>query len=111
MIEYDCAAFGITGLETALALALDRLVHQGVISLTRLVELCSTNPARIFKLENRGTLKPGAHADVTIFDPERVWTFDVSRSKSKSRNTPFDGWTFRGAPVATIVGGKIISKI
>jgi dihydroorotase len=110
MIEYDCAAFGITGLETAIGLAFERLVHTGVISLQRLVELCSTNPARIFKLEGRGTLKAGAHADVTILDAERTWTFDAAHSKSKSRNTPFDGWTFRGAAVCTIVGGRIVYR-
>ncbi|GAC1445872.1 MAG: dihydroorotase [Pyrinomonadaceae bacterium] len=108
LVEYDCAAFGITGLETAVGLAFERLVNQGVIGLERLVELCSCNPARIFKLDNRGTLKPDAHADLTILDPDLKWTFDVSSSKSKSRNTPFSGWTFRGAAVATIVGGRIV---
>jgi dihydroorotase len=107
-LEYDQAPSGIVGLETALGLALDRLVHQGVISLERLVELCATNPARILSLEDRGTLRKGARADVTILDPEHVWTFDASRSKSKSRNTPFDGWSFRGAAVATIVGGRVV---
>jgi dihydroorotase len=79
-----------------------------VISLERLVELCSTNPARILSLEERGTLRAGARADLTILDPELAWTFEVSRSKSKSRNTPFDGYTFRGAAVATLVGGRIV---
>ena len=104
-LEFDHAPFGITGLETAVGLALDRLVHRGVVDLERLVELCSVNPARIFDLEGRGTLRPGAWGDVTILDPELRWTFDAARSKSKSRNTPFDGWTFQGAAVATIVGG------
>ena len=108
-LEFDHAAFGITGLETAVGLALDRLVNRGLIGLGRLVELCSVNPARIFKLEGRGTLRPGAWADVTILDPARQWTFDASRSKSKSRNTPFDGWTMRGAPVAAIVAGRVVS--
>jgi dihydroorotase len=107
-LEYDHAPFGITGLETGVALALDRLVHEGVIGLERLVELCSVNPARIFNLADRGTLRRGAIADVTILDPDLSWTFDVKESKSKSRNTPFDGWTFRGAAVATIVGGRIV---
>src|SRR5438132_925839 len=107
-LEYDQAPFGIVGLETAIGLALDRLVHKGVISLERLVELCTTNPARILKLDERGSLKKGSLADVTILDPEHVWTFDASRSKSKSRNTPFDGWSFRGAGVATIVAGRIV---
>jgi len=107
-LEYDQAPFGIVGLETAVGLAMDRLVHQGVISLERLVELCATNPARILKLEDRGALRSGGQADVTILDPEHVWTFDASRSKSKGRNTPFDGWSFRGAAVATVVAGRIV---
>ncbi|PYS39722.1 MAG: dihydroorotase [Acidobacteria bacterium] len=107
-LEYDEAPFGIVGLETSVGLALDRLVKPGVISLERLVELCSVNPARILALENYGTLRAGARADLTIMDPELTWTFDVSRSKSKSRNTPFDGYEFRGAAVATIVGGRIV---
>jgi len=107
-LEFDHAAFGITGLETAVGLALDRLVHGGRITLERLVELFSTNPARIFGLEGRGTLRPGAWGDVTVLDPELRWTFDASRSRSKSRNTPFDGWTFQGAAVATVVGGRLV---
>ncbi|HEX6186292.1 MAG TPA: dihydroorotase [Pyrinomonadaceae bacterium] len=107
-LEFDHAAFGITGLETAVGLALDRLVHGGRVTLERLVELFSVNPARIFRLEGRGTLRPGAWGDVTVLDPELRWTFDASRSKSKSRNTPFDGWTLRGAAVATIVGGRLV---
>lgn len=109
-LEYDQAPFGITGLETAVGLALDRLVHEGTIDLERLVELCSTNPARIFNLTDRGTLRKGAWADVTIIDPELTWTFDVSRSKSRSRNTPFDGRTMRGAAVATIVAGRVLFR-
>src|SRR2546423_323773 len=107
-LEYDQAPSGIVGLETSVGLALDRLVNEGVISIEHLVELCATNPARILKLEDRGTLRPGAHADVTIIDPERAWTFDVSRTKSKSRNTPFDDYALRGGAVATIVGGRIV---
>ncbi|HEX8189278.1 MAG TPA: dihydroorotase [Pyrinomonadaceae bacterium] len=106
-LEFDRAAFGITGLETAVGLAFDRLVHGGLVTLERLVELFSVNPARIFRLEGRGTLRPGAHGDLTILDPELRWTFDASRSKSKSRNTPFDGHTFHGAAVAAVVGGRL----
>src|SRR2546423_519631 len=84
-LEFDQAPFGITGLETAVGLALDRLVNEGKIRLERLVELCSINPARIFNLTDRGTLRKGAWGDVTMIDPELIWTFDVSRSKSKSR--------------------------
>lgn len=106
-LEFDQAPFGITGLETAVGLAFD-LVQKGVITLERLVELCSTNPARIFGLQARGTLAPGAYADVTLLDPEFKWTFDVSSSKSKSRNTPFSGRAMAGAAVATIVSGRIV---
>ena len=107
-LEFDRAAFGITGLETAVGLAFERLVHPGLITLERLVALFSVNPARIFRLEGRGTLRPGAHGDVTILDPELRWTFAAARSKSKSRNTPFDGYTFHGAAVATVVGGRLV---
>ncbi|HEX8337542.1 MAG TPA: dihydroorotase [Pyrinomonadaceae bacterium] len=107
-LEFDRAAFGITGLETAVGLAFDRLVHGGLITLDRLVELFSVNPARIFRLEGRGTLRPGSHGDVTILDPDQRWTFQASLSKSKSRNTPFDGRAFHGAAVATVVGGRLV---
>ena len=107
-LEYDQAPFGIVGLETAVGLAMDRLVREGAISLERLVELCATNPARILRLEDRGSLRAGTRADLTILDPEMTITFDVSRSKSKSRNTPFDGYTFRGGAVATIVAGRVV---
>src|SRR5437660_2526017 len=107
-LEYDQAPFGIVGLETAIGLALDRLVHPGTISLERLIELCATNPARILHLADCGTLRTGARADLTILDPELTWTFDAVQSKSKSRNTPFDGYTFRGAAVATIVAGRVV---
>jgi dihydroorotase len=109
-LEFDNAPFGITGLETAVGLALDRLVHTGTINLQKLVELCSVNPARIFNLENRGTLRKGAWGDVTILDPDLLWTFDAAQSKSKSRNTPFDQWRLRGAAVATIVAGRILYR-
>jgi dihydroorotase len=75
--------------------------------LARLVELFTAGPARVLGL-NRGRLSAGAPADVTIFDPERSWTYDVNKSYSKSRNTPFDGRTFRGGPVATIVNGRFV---
>lgn len=107
-LEFDRAPFGITGLETAVGLAFNELVHKGVIGLERLVELCSTNPARIFKLAGRGTLTPGSIADITIIDPEHKWIYRNTDSRSKSRNSPFDGWEFTGKAVATIVGGKIV---
>jgi dihydroorotase len=107
-LEYDHAPFGITGLETAIGLAFERLINPGIISLQRFVEMCATNPARIFNLEGRGTLKVGSIADVTIIDPDLQWTFRAADSKSKSKNTPFDGRQFTGAAVITIVGGKIV---
>jgi dihydroorotase len=106
-LEFDQAPFGIIGLETAVGLALE-LVNRGLINLARLVELCAVNPARIFDLADRGTLSKNAHADITILDPAYEWTFDVKASKSKSRNTPFDGRTMTGAAVATIVGGRLV---
>ncbi len=106
-LEFDQAPFGITGLETAVGLAFD-LVHQGLIDLERVVQMCATNPARIFGLTDRGSLKQGAHADVTILDPQLEWVFDVNRSKSKSRNTPFHDRAMQGAAVATIVGGRLV---
>ena len=107
MLEFDQAPFGVIGLETAVSLALDRLVHQGRVSLPRLVELMSAAPARILKLRGKGALTPGYDADVTVLDPERVVTVDAARSKSKSHNTPFHGWTLRGAPVMTLVAGRV----
>lgn len=109
-LEYDRAPFGITGVETAVGLAFNELVHKGIIDLVRLVQMCSTNPARIFKLTGRGTLAPGSIADVTIIDPDLKWTYKTAESRSKSRNTPFDGWEFIGAAVATIVGGRIVYR-
>jgi dihydroorotase len=109
-LEYDRAPFGITGLETSVGLALTELVHKGIIGLERLVELCSTNPAKILRLNGRGTLKAGSAADITILDPGLEWTYIDSESRSKSRNSPFDGRKFRGATVATIVGGKFVYK-
>jgi len=106
-LEYDQAPFGIIGMETAVGLAFD-LINQGVIDIERLVEVLATNPARILGLENRGTLGAGAYADVTILDPSFQWTVDASRSKSKSRNTPFDGRVMTGAAVATIVAGRVV---
>jgi dihydroorotase len=109
-LEYDRAPMGITGLETAIGLAFNELVHKGVIDLKRLIELCSSNPARIFNLKERGTLKVGSIADITILDPDLMWTYRNADSKSKSKNSPFDGWNFTGAAVATIVGGRIVYR-
>lgn len=109
-LEYDRAPMGITGLETALGLAFNELVHKGLIDLVRLVELCSTNPAKIFKLKDRGSLRVGSIADITILDPDLQWTYKNADSKSKSKNSPFNDWSFTGAAVATIVGGKIVYR-
>lgn len=110
-LEYDRAPFGITGLETGVGLALSELVHKGVIGLERFVEMCSAAPARIFKLEGRGTLKPGSFADITLIDPEMKWTYSNADSRSKSKNCPFDGWEFTGRAVASIVGGRVVYKL
>jgi dihydroorotase len=110
-LEYDRAPFGIAGLETAVGLAFDELVHKGIIGLERLVEMCSANPAKIFKLEGRGTLAPGSHADVTIIDPELKWKYSSLESRSKSKNSPFEGREFTGRAVATIVGGRVVFKL
>jgi dihydroorotase len=107
--EFDDAPFGIVGLETAVPLMMDRLVRSGAIDLQRLVELMSVNPARILGIE-KGTLKVGADADVTILDPELEATVDVSQFRSKSRNSPFHGWTLKGWPVVTVVGGRVVHE-
>jgi len=107
MQEFEKCPFGIIGLETALGLALEHLVHTGKISLTRLVALLTTGPARVLRLD-RGTLRVGVPADVTIFSTDLEWTYDVNQSFSKSRNSPFDGHTFRGGPMATIVDGAMV---
>jgi dihydroorotase len=106
-VEFDKAPFGIIGLETAVPLALDRLYHAGIVTLRRLVQLMSANPARILNVGG-GTLRPDRPADVTVFAPDVATTVDLSRSRSKSRNSPFDGWTLRGAVVATIVDGVTV---
>src|SRR6202049_2213905 len=107
-VEFERASFGITGLETAFALAITKLHRDQKIPLARIVELFTAGPARVIDLRGRGTLARGSHADVTIFDPKKRWTFDAAKSHSKSRNTPFDGWQLTGKVVATIVSGKIV---
>jgi dihydroorotase len=109
-IEFERAAFGITGLETALGLAVTRLHRDHKIPLTRIVELFTAGPARVVDLRGRGTLTRGSHADVTIFDPKKRWTFEAAKSHSRSHNTPFDGWQLTGKVVATIVGGRIVHR-
>jgi len=105
--EFDHAAFGVVGLETAVGLLLDRLVRPGLLPLATLVSRLSRDPARLLNLPG-GSLAPGALADVTILDPEAAWTIDPARFRSKSRNTPFGGFTLTGGPWMTIVGGAVV---
>jgi len=107
-VEFDYAPFGITGLETELALSLMQLVHTKRISLTAMIAKYTVNPARLLNL-NKGTLGAGADADVTIFDPTHEWIYQREDSASKSRNNPFFGWKFKGKAIATVVAGKLIS--
>jgi dihydroorotase len=106
-VEFDQAPFGITGLETAVSLCFDRLVHRGVVTLSQLVELLSVNPARILNIPG-GSLSEGAPADITLLAPDLAVTVDVALMKSKSKNTPFNGWPLRGGVAATIVGGRLV---
>jgi dihydroorotase len=106
-MEFDLAPFGIVGLETCVSICFDRLIHPGVIRLSRLVELLSTNPARILNVP-AGTLSEGAVADVSILAPDLAVTIDPSTFRSKARNTPFAGWQFKGGVAATIVGGRTV---
>jgi dihydroorotase len=103
-VEFDRAPFGVTGFETALGLALE-VVHAGKLSLMRMVELFSSGPARVLGLQRK--IAAGEPSDLTIFSAEHEWTFQTNESASKSRNSPFDGCTFRGAPMATVVAGRI----
>ncbi len=107
MQEFERCPFGIIGLETAVALALEVLVQTGRITLNRMVELFTAGPESVMRL-GRGTLAPGAPGDVTVFSTDLEWTYDVNQSFSRSRNSPFDGRTFRGGPVATIVNGEFV---
>src|SRR5262249_1467809 len=106
-VEFDRAPFGITGLETAVSLCFDRLVHAGVITLARLIELLSVNPARILSVAG-GALTEGAPADISILAPDLPVTGSAKTMRSKSKNTPFDGWQLRGGVAATIVGGRTV---
>ncbi len=107
-VEFDRAPFGILGFETAIALSLEQLVHTGRISLMRMIELFTTGPARVLGIERK--LAKGQPADVTIFSTDHSWTYNVGESPSKSRNSPFDKRMFKGAPMATIVAGRLIFK-
>ncbi|HUK15496.1 MAG TPA: dihydroorotase [Bryobacteraceae bacterium] len=109
MQEFERCPFGVIGLETAVGLALEQLLHSGKISLVRLVELFTSGPEAILRL-GRGRLAQGAPADVTILSTDLEWTYDVNQSFSRSRNSPFHGRTFRGGPVATMVNGEFVWK-
>lgn len=113
MQEFEKCPFGIIGLETAVGVSLEVLVHTAKISLPRLVALYTSEPARVIGWtgeQARGALKPGYAGDVTIFHPEYPWTYDVAKSESKSRNSPFSGRTFRGGPIYTVVSGQVVWK-
>jgi dihydroorotase len=105
--EFEQAPFGITGLETALGLCISILHAKNKVPLTRIVELLSTNPARVMGLHGRGALAVGSHADVTVLDPAKKWTYHAAQSHSKSKNSPFDGWQLQGRVAATVVAGAI----
>ncbi len=107
MVEFDRAPFGIVGLETAVPIVFDRLVHTGRISVRRMIELLSVNPARILGVPG-GSLADGSPADITILDPDRPVTIQAATLRSRSKNTPYDGWQFRGGVTATIVGGRVV---
>jgi len=104
-VEFDYAPFGITGLETELSLSLMQLYHTGLMSLPDLIARFTTAPAKVLKLD-KGTLRNGSDADVTLFDPDRDWVFAAATSASKSANSPFLGWRLKGKAVTTIVGGR-----
>jgi dihydroorotase len=106
-VEFDYAPFGITGLETELALSLMQLVHTGKISLVDMIAKFTVNPARLLNLP-KGTLSVGADADVTVFDLDEEWIFQAADSASKSKNSPFSGWKLKGKAVASIIAGKMI---
>ena len=107
LVEFDRAPFGIVGLETCVPLVFDRLVHAGRISLKRAIELLSVNPARVLKLPG-GSLADGAAADITVLAPDARVIIRAAGLKSKSKNTPFDGWSLRGGVAATIVAGRVV---
>jgi dihydroorotase len=109
-VEFDYAPFGITGFDTELPLSLMQLYHTKRLSLPDLIAKFTVAPAKLLKL-NKGTLSVGADADVTVIDLDTEWTYDRAESASKSKNSPFHGWKLKGRAVATIVGGKIVSRL
>ncbi|CAG0929134.1 partial Dihydroorotase, partial [Planctomycetaceae bacterium] len=107
-VEFNEALNGIIGLETSLPLSL-KLVEEGVLTLPALVEKMSYNPAKILGID-RGTLKPGTVADITVIDPNATWMVEADKLASKSKNSPFLGWEMKGAAAFTIVSGKVAFK-
>jgi dihydroorotase len=109
--EFERSPNGITGLETALGLTMAVLHGKHKLPLSRIIALLSTQPAAVLNLKGRGSLAVGSFADVVVFDPKKHWTFHASASKSKSKNTPFDGWSMLGSVVATISEGRIVYRV
>jgi dihydroorotase len=109
LVEFDRAPFGIVGLETCVPLVFDRLVHAGRVGVARAIELLSANPARVFRLPG-GSIAEGDAADITILAPDAPVAIRAPQLRSKSKNTPFDGWQLRGAVAATIVGGRVVYR-
>ena len=110
-MEYDYAPFGIIGLETALGLVLTEFYHTRLLTLPMIIERLTTNPARILKLKHKGSLAPGADADITIIDPDQEWNVEENDWQSKSKNSPFISWKLKGRAVMTIVGGQVAQEI
>jgi dihydroorotase len=107
-VEFDYAPFGIVGFETELALALMQLCHSRRLSLSGLIAKFTAAPARLLRLARKGNFSPGSDGDVTVFDPDEEWVFDVAASAGKSRNSPFSGWTLKGRAKAVIVRGGVV---
>ncbi|MBN1917984.1 MAG: dihydroorotase [Verrucomicrobia bacterium] len=107
-VEFPYAAFGVIGLETALSVACNELLHKGVLDLRGLIDRLTCAPAHILNLNTKGSLRKGVDGDVTVFDPDAETTVNADTFASKSRNTPFNGWKLKGAPVATVVAGHVV---
>lgn len=110
-MDFADAPFGVSSLETAVSVAIDRLYHPKVLGISQLIRLFSTSPAEILSLEGAGTLREGSVADVTLLDLGRRWKVDSRQFVSRGKNTPFEGVSLRGRPAMTIVGGKIVWRV
>jgi dihydroorotase len=109
-VEFNLAAFGMVGLETALSLVITKLIEPKILTWKEAIAKMTSSPAKILNLNNKGSLKVGADADVVIVDPRAEWTVDPQKFASKSRNTPFAGWKLKGKVIYTIVGGKVVVR-